>query len=205
MRPDSFRPPVTLEGRFVRLVPLAPAHRVPLWHAGADPEVGRFMLNGPGATLEAMDALIALLLARQTEGTDLPFATVRADDGQPVGMTRFLHIDRANDTVEVGGTWLDRRWWRTPFNTESKYLLLGYAFEVGRAHRVTIQTDLRNERSQRAIERLGAVREAVLREDHLLPNGSYRTSVIYSILDSEWPTVKRALEERLGRPWDDAV
>jgi N-acetyltransferase len=205
MRPDSFRPPVTLEGRLVRLVPLATTHRVALWHAGSDREVGRYLLNGPGATLKEMDALIALLLARQAMGTDLAFTTVRSGDGQPVGMTRFLHIDRANDAVEVGGTWLGRNWWRTPFNTESKYLMLGYAFDVGRAHRVVLQTDSRNERSQRAIERLGAVREAVLREDHALPNGSYRTSVIYSILASEWPTVKRALEDRLARPWNGPV
>jgi len=205
MRPESFRPPVTLEGRIVRLLPLDASHRIALWNAGADPEVGRYMLNGPGATPEETDALIALLLARQAAGTDLAFTTVRSSDGQPVGMTRFLHIDRANDAVEVGGTWLGRRWWRTPFNTESKYLMLGYAFDVEHAHRVCIQTDLRNERSQHAIERLGAVREAVRREDRLLPSGAYRTSVIYSIVIDEWPSMKRRLEEQLTRPWNGSV
>jgi N-acetyltransferase len=159
------------------------------------------MLNGPGRSLEEMDALIALLLDRQASGTDLAFTIVRADDGRAVGMTRFLHIDRPDDAVEVGGTWLDRRCWRTPINTESKYLMLGHAFDVERAHRVCLQTDRRNERSQRAIERLGAVREAELREDRLLPSGAYRTSVMYSILASEWSTVKRGLEQQLARPW----
>lgn len=201
MRPESFRPPVTLEGRFVRLVPLAASQRVALWHAGADPEVGRYVLHGPGTTLGEMDALIAFLLAQQEAGTDLAFSIVRSEDDLPVGMTRFLHIDRQNDAAEVGGTWFDRRFWRTPFNTESKYLMLGHAFDVERAHRVVLQTDARNERSQRAIERLGAVREAALREDKLLRDGSYRTSVIYSILASEWPTVKRGLETQLARPW----
>jgi N-acetyltransferase len=205
MRPESFRSPVTLEGRFVRLVPLSANDRDALWKAGADPEVSRFMLHGPGTTLEEMDALISFLLAQQAAGSDLPFTTVRSEDGRPVGMTRFLHIDRENDAVEVGGTWLERRWWRTPFNTESKYLMLGYAFEVERAHRVFLQTDARNERSQRAIERLGAEREAVLREDKLLRDGSYRTSVLYSILESEWPQVKRGLEAKLARPWVRAV
>jgi N-acetyltransferase len=201
MRAESFRPPVTLQGRFIRLVPLAVSDRVALWKAGGDPEVGRYMLHGPKTTLEEMDALIAYLLAQQAAGTDLPFTTVRSENGEPVGMTRFLHIDRDNDAVEVGGTWLDRRWWRTPFNTESKYLMLGYAFEVERAHRVYLQTDSRNVRSQRAIERLGAVREAALREDKLLRDGSYRTSVMYGILAPEWPTVKQGLERQLARPW----
>jgi len=163
------------------------------------------MLNGPGSTLEEMEALIALLLHRQAEGTDLAFTTVRVDDGRPVGMTRFLHIDRENDSVEVGGTWLDRHCWRTPFNTESKYLMLRHAFDVEQAHRVCLQTDRRNERSQRAIHRLGAVREAELREDRILPSGAFRTSVIYSILAREWPAVKRGLEQQLARPWKESV
>ncbi len=201
MREDSFRTPVTLEGRYVRLVPLEPAHRLPLHEVGQDPEGMRYLLNAPGPSLEAMDAFLALIRARQASGTDLAFTTVRARDGKPVGMTRFLHIDRPNEAVEVGGTWLGRAWWRTPFNTESKLLMFRYAFEVEEAHRVCLQTDLRNERAQRAIQRLGTVREAVLRDDKLLPNGTYRSSVFYSILRDEWPRVRDGLEERLRGPW----
>ena len=201
MRNESFRPPVTLEGRFVRLVPFSSDHRLPLHEVSRDPEVSRYILHGPGTTLAEMDALFRLLESGQQAGTDLPFTTLSAADARPVGMTRFLHIDRANDSVEIGGTWLGRPYWRTPFNTEAKFLMMRHAFEVEGAHRVSLQTDLRNERSQRAIERLGAVREAVLREDRLLPNGYYRSSVFYSVLRGEWPSVRRGLEEKLARPW----
>ena len=205
MHGPNFRPPLTLEGRYVRLVPLSPGHRAALAEAGADPEVGRYLLNGPGASLAEMDRLIALLLERQAAGTDLAFATLTASDGRPVGMTRFLHIDREDRNAEVGGTWLARRLWRTPCNTEAKYLLLRHAFEVEGAHRIYLQTDIRNERSRRAIERIGALQEAILREDRRLADGSFRTSVYYGILDREWPAVKRGLEEKLVRPWTGPV
>lgn len=201
MRSESFRPPLTLEGRYVRLVPLDPAHAPALRVAANDPEIRRYLLDGPGTTREDLDAVIALLLGRQKLGTDLPFTTVRASDGVPVGMSRFLHIDRPNDAVEIGGTWLDSRYWRTPFNTESKYLLLRHAFDREGVHRVCLQSDVRNVRSRRAILRLGAVEEAVLREDRLLPDGGYRSSVFFSILQPEWPAVRRRLEEALSRPW----
>ena len=199
---ESFRTPVTLTGRWVRLVPLAPGHGRPLRAAAQDPEVRQYLINGPGETQEEMDALIALLLERQKAGTDLPFTTVLRADDRPVGMTRFLHIDRANRSVEVGGTWLDSALWRTPVNTESKFLLFRYAFETEKVHRVSLRTDLRNERSQRAIARLGAVREAVFRDDRLLSDGSFRSSVAYGILASEWPGVRSGLEAMLAHDWD---
>jgi RimJ/RimL family protein N-acetyltransferase len=204
MRPESFRTPLTLEGRYVRLVPLDRSQRAALLEVAQDPEGMRYLLNAPGPTAADMDAFFDLVLARQAEGTDLAFTTLRARDGKPVGMTRYLHIDRPNDAVEVGGTWLGRAWRGTPFNTESKLLMIGHAFEDEGVHRVYLQTDLRNERSKRAIERLGAVREAVLREDRRLPNGYYRSSVFYSILREEWPRVRAGLEEKLARPWTAA-
>lgn len=205
MRVDSFREPVTLPGRFVRLLPLARAHRDDLRAAARDPEIGNYLLDGPGSTLEDMDRLIALILDRQAQGTDLAFTTARAEDGRPVGMTRYLSIDRPNHAVEIGGTWLGREYWRTPYNTETKYLLLRHAFEVERAHRVFLKTDLRNERAQRAIERIGATREAVLREHLRLRDGHYRTSVYFSVLEGEWPRVKSDLETKLARPWNGSV
>ncbi|MGD0250405.1 MAG: GNAT family protein [Thermoplasmata archaeon] len=201
MRPESFRPPLTLEGRFIRLVPLDRTHRIPLHEVGADPEVIRYLLNGPGMTLGELDSFLDVLQSRQTDGTDLAFTTLRASDSRPVGMTRFLHVDRKNESVEIGGSWLGRAWWRTPFNTEAKFLLMRHAFEVEGVHRVSLQTDLRNERAQRAIERLGANREAVLREDRLLPGGYYRSSVFYSILQEEWPRIRAGLEQKLALPW----
>jgi len=198
---ESFRTPLTLTGRWVRLVPLAPDHAAALRAAARNPEIGKFMLNGPGTTLDELNAFISLVRERQSAGTDLAFTMLLCSDGRPVGMTRFLNIDRENQSVEIGGTWVDSALWRTPINTESKYLLLRYAFETEKVHRVSLQTDLRNARAQRAIARLGAVREAVFRDDKLLRDGTFRTSVVYGILVSEWPRVKEGLEAKLARAW----
>jgi len=199
---DEFRTPLTLTGRWVRLAPLSPNHAPALRVAARDPEVRRYMLRGPGQTLEELEAYIAFRLEGQRAGTDLPFTTMLRSEDHPVGMTGFLHIDRTNRSVEVGGTWLDSTLWRSPVNTESKYLLLRHAFESEKVHRVSLQTDLKNERSQRAIARLGAVREAVFRDDKLRPDGSYRTSVCYGILSPEWPHVRDELERMLAREWE---
>ncbi len=149
-----------------------------------------------------MTQVVDRLLERQAEGTDLPFVVLRKPEAVPIGMTRFLDIDRANRNVEVGGTWYDSVYWRTPINTDAKLRLLGYAFEVERVVRVQLKTDLRNVRSQRAIERLGAVREGALRHHRILRDGSLRTSVYYSILEEEWPDVRHRLELALQRPWN---
>ena len=197
---SGFRSPVSIGGRFVRLVPLERDHGPGLARAGRDPGVWEFLRIGPGRNEEEMGALIDELLELQEGGSVLPFTIVTIPDRRPVGMFRFLYIDRENRSVETG-TWLDSSVWRTPINTEVKFLGLRYAFEEENVHRVQLKTDLRNERSQRAIERLGAVREGALREHYRLRDGTYRTSVCYSILDVEWPQVKRRLEERLARPW----
>lgn len=201
MQPDSFRSPITLTGRYIELVPLEREHRGALWRPASDPEVTRYLRSGSIRSEEEMDALIDLLLQAQSAGTDLPFTTRLLPSHQAVGMTRFLRIDRPNQWVEIGGTWLDPPYWRTPINTESKLLLMRHAFEVEKAHRVQLQTDSRNERSQRAIARLGAVREGVLREDVLLPGNYFRSSVYYSVLATEWPAVRSRLESFLDRPW----
>lgn len=200
---ESFRPPVTLTGRHLALVPLDPSHAAGLARAARDPAVGEFLIEPPGTTEAELAERIATLLARQAEGRDLAFCQLHLPTGEPVGMTRFLQIDRADRKVEIGGSWLDPRWWRTPLNTESKYLLLRHAFETERFHRVSLQTDLKNERSQRAIARLGAVREGVLREDRLTSTGRFRTSVVFGLVAGDWPRVKARLEARLARPWKD--
>lgn len=203
MAPDGFRTPVALRGRYVELVPLTPAHRDELHRAARDPEIGRFLRDPPGTSSATVEALIALVLGHQRDGSALAFATRKLPDGPVIGMTRYLNIDRPNRNVEVGGTWIDSAYWRTPVNTESKFLLLPHAFEDEEVRRVQLQTDLRNVRSQRAIERLGAVREAALRENVLLRDGYFRTSVIYSILASEWPAVRGRLSAALERPWTE--
>ena len=201
MRAERLVPPVTLTGRYVELVPLEPAHATGLHRAARDPEVGRFLVAPVGATVTQAEALVGLLLSRQAAGTDLPFTTRLRADGRIVGMTRFLHIDPENDSVEIGGTFVESTLWRTPINTDAKLAMLRYAFETADAHRVTLQTDLRNTRSQAAIARLGAVREGLHREDRHLSTGYYRSSVVFSILAGEWPQVRHRLETALERPW----
>lgn len=198
--PTGFRPPVTLTGRFVALEPLARGHVPQLARAGRDPEVWRLLRIGPGRTEAEIAVLVDEMLSRQATGSVLPFVVLRLPERVVSGMFRFFDIDRGNRWVEVG-TWLDPAVWRTPVNTEVKYLGIRYAIEEERMHRVQLKTDSRNVRSQRAIERLGAVREGAFREHVRLRDGSMRTSFVYRILESEWPSVKQRLEERLRQPW----
>ncbi len=197
----SFDASLTLSGKWVRLEPLRPAHAAGLREAFRDPEVGRYLLYRPEDSLEGMQALVDRYLEWQRTGQVLPFATVLRASDRPIGMTNYLRIDRENHSVEVGGTWLDSSYWRTPVNTEAKYLMFRHAFEVEQVHRVSLQTNILNERSQRAIARVGATREAVFRDDKLLADGTFRTSVVFGLLVSEWPRAKAYLEEQLARPW----
>ncbi|MDE1836755.1 MAG: GNAT family N-acetyltransferase [Euryarchaeota archaeon] len=199
----AFRPPVVLQGRWVALVPLSREHLPQLIKAGTDPQIWSYMRYGPRTSPKSMEELVDLLLRLQEKGTDLAFTTFYRPEGVAVGMTRFLDIRREDRGVEIGGTWIAPRLWRTPVNTESKYLLLRHAFEVEGCLRVQFKTDLRNVRSQRAIERLGAVKEGVFRKHMALPNGLVRDSVFYSLTDDDWPTVKARLEGFLERGWTE--
>ncbi len=190
--------PVTLEGSVVRLEPLSEAHVAGLAQAGRDPAIWQYMRYGYVDTEQKMADLVHSLLGLQARGTDLPFAVIHKADRRPVGMTRYMDIQPENRALEIGGTWYATAYQRTAVNTECKYLLLRHAFEALDCVRVQIKTDLRNERSQRAIERIGGVREGVLRNHMILPDGTLRSSVYYSILPDEWPVVKARLEGFLG-------
>ena len=197
----GFRSPVTLTGRHVELVPLERHHMPELEHAGRDPAIWQYMRwGGERPVHEMIEVVTTELLEDKAQGEVLPFAIRSLPERRTLGIFRFLNIDRPNRAVELG-TWVDSAYWRTPVNTEVKYLALRHAFEEEAAHRVQMQTDRRNVRSQRAIERLGAVREGTHDENFLLPDATYRTSIVYSILASEWATVKRGLEAQLSRPW----
>jgi RimJ/RimL family protein N-acetyltransferase len=124
---------------------------------------------------------------------------IHLESGRVAGATRYLNIVPQDRGLEIGGTWYGPEFQRTVVNTECKYLLLSHAFERLGCIRVQLKTDLRNERSQRAIERIGAVKEGVLRNHMILPDGRIRHSVFYSILDTEWPEVKNRLEGMLER------
>lgn len=192
--------PVTLSGRVVRLEPLSEAHVPELAVVGQDDSIWAYIPYPPVHSQADMLAWVRDLLARQTHGTDLPFAVVHLETGRAIGASRYLDIQLANRAVEIGGTWYAPAFQRTVVNTETKYLLLGHAFETLGCIRVQLKTDMRNERSQRAIERIGAAREGVLRHNMIMPDGHRRDSVYYSILAEEWPGVKARLEGMLARP-----
>lgn len=193
------RTPLVLEGRAVRLEPLTEAHVPALAAAGDDERIWRWTVYGQVRGEAAMRAWVRDRLAEQAAGTDLPFAVVHRATGQVIGATRYLDIQPAHDKLEIGGTWYALVHQRTAVNTECKYLLLRQAFEVWGCVRVQFKTDLRNQPSQRAIERLGAVREGVLRKHMRLPDGLYRDSVYYSVVDTEWPAVRARLQAFLAR------
>jgi RimJ/RimL family protein N-acetyltransferase len=191
--------PILLTGRLVRLEPLTPAHAPALFDAlAADLSVWRWLTMPPPATAAEMEAMIADELAKQARGELVPFVQVEQATGRPVGHTTYMNISRRDRGLEVGGTWLGRPWQRSGINTEAKYLLLRHAFEELGAVRVQLKTDARNLQSQAAIERLGAVREGVLRRQMLSQHGFVRDSVMYSVIDSEWPAVKARLEALLA-------
>src|SRR5574339_1178154 len=189
--------PVVLTCNHVRLEPLTEEHIPGLAEIGAGQPFWQFMLYGDINTVDDMRNWVLDILSRAAKGTDLPFVAVQLASGRMAGATRYLNIMPNDKGLEIGGTWYGPEFQRTAVNTECKYLLLRHAFETLGCIRVQLKTDLRNERSQKAIERLGAVKEGVLRNHMILPDGRYRHSVFYSILDTEWPAAKRRLEEML--------
>lgn len=191
--------PVTLEGAAVRLEPLSTHHAEPLFRAALDGDIWRYMPQNLSSSVERMERWIEDALAAQSVGTDLPFTIVRRSSDGVVGSTRYLNISRRDRGLEIGWTWLGAEARRTAVNTECKYLLLRHAFDSLGAIRVQLKTDSRNERSQRAIERLGAVREGVLRKQMIMEDGYQRDTVMYSILDTEWPLVRERLEVLMRR------
>jgi N-acetyltransferase len=190
--------PVTLTGRLVLLEPLHERHITGLAEAGRDESIWRLMPYGSVTDEPRMAEFVQAALARQALGTDLPFAVAHRQTGQVIGSTRYLDIRLDHRGLEIGATWYAVAHQRTGVNTECKYILLQYAFEALGCIRVQLKTDQRNERSQRAIERIGGVREGVLRNQMILPDGHRRATVMYSILDNEWPAVKQRLEQLIG-------
>ena len=191
--------PVTLTGKVVRLEPLSEAHVPGLTAVGMNAEIWRWLPYGVMKNEEDMRGWVREMLRRAENGADRPFAVIHLASGRVAGATRYMDIHPKDYALEIGGTWYGVEFQRTGVNTEAKYLLLRHAFEDLKCIRVQIKTDLRNERSQKAIERIGAVREGVLRNNMIMPDGYYRSSVYYSILDNEWPAVKARLEEMMNK------
>jgi RimJ/RimL family protein N-acetyltransferase len=192
--------PLTLEGPYVRLEPLSMAHHANLCAVGLDEDIWRWNPYQLTRNAEDMRRYIEAGLQQQAEGIALPFATIEKLSGQAVGSTRYMAIDAANRRLEIGSTWIAPRWQRTRVNTEAKYLMLRHAFEALGCVRVEFKTDSLNERSRTALLRIGAQQEGILRNHMLTHTGRLRHSVIFSIVDAEWPAVKACLEEKLTRP-----
>ncbi|PFW74587.1 GNAT family N-acetyltransferase [Priestia aryabhattai] len=182
-----------LVGTAVKLVPLGKMHEQGLYEAAKPKEIWEH-LPVKVHSLSDMKRLIESALKAKQEGRELPFVVFDIESHSIVGSTRFLDISLPNKSVEIGWTWYHPSVWRTRVNTECKYLLLKYCFEELKLHRVQFKTDVRNNRSRAAIKRLGATQEGITRKHMVLPDGYVRDSVIFGIIDDEWPFVKKRLE-----------
>jgi RimJ/RimL family protein N-acetyltransferase len=191
--------PVTLTGRHVELVPLAHDHATALAEAVQDGELWRLWYTAI-PTPERMAAEIERRLGLQDAGTMLPFAVLDGPGGRPVGMTTYMNVDAAGPRVEIGSTWYAARVQRTHLNTEAKRLLLGPAFEALGCLAVEFRTHVMNQASRRAIERLGARLDGILRHHQRLADGSLRDTCVYSIVAPDWPTVRTHLTWQLAKP-----
>ncbi|MCM3770369.1 GNAT family N-acetyltransferase [Priestia aryabhattai] len=184
---------VELVGTTVKLVPLEKMHEQGLYEAAKPKEIWEH-LPVKVHSLSDIEQLIESALTAKQEGKELPFAVFDVESNSIIGSTRFLDISLPNKSLEIGWTWYHPSVWRTRVNTECKYLLLKYCFEELKFHRVQFKTDVRNKRSRAAIKRLGATQEGISRKHMVLSDGYVRDSVIFSIIDDEWPFVNKRLE-----------
>ncbi|MFF2797369.1 GNAT family N-acetyltransferase [Lysinibacillus xylanilyticus] len=187
---------IALENQVVLLKPLEQEDTQELLEAGSYPEIWPHM----STTVEKMvdvNNFVDKALEKKHEKTEFPFVIVDKKSGKIIGSTRFMDIDETHKRLEIGSTWITPAFWRTAINTNCKYLLLQYCFEVLNLQRVQIKTDHENLRSQKAIERLGATKEGVLRNHMLRKDGTTRHTVMYSITPQEWPQVKNNLQRFL--------
>jgi RimJ/RimL family protein N-acetyltransferase len=194
----SWPAPTSLSGPHASLVPLAHEHHDGLCEAVRDGELWRLWYTAVPAP-EGMAAEIERRLALQAAGSMLPFTTLDAS-GRIAGMSTYMNVDGANRRVEIGSTWYARRVQRTPLNTECKLMLLAHALDPLGCIAVEFRTHRLNTQSRRAIERLGAQLDGMLRSHQISPNGSLRDTAVYSIVAAEWPTVRAHLQFQLERP-----
>lgn len=192
---------VTLGGDFVILEPLRAAHADELFPDAMEPDLFQFIAPGMEQSKRALRDWILMRLEEQTHGTALPFLQRDAVSKKAFGCTCMTNMSAPHHRLEIGHTWLAKSHRKTPANTESKLLLLSHAFETMHAVRVQFKVDLRNEAAQRALERIGAVREGVMRNERILTDGFIRDAAVYSVIDREWPDVKTRLN---GLLWSRA-
>jgi N-acetyltransferase len=197
--PPAFLQSVTLTGVHVQLVPLSREYGDALSLAVQDGDLHRLWYTTAPAP-EAMEQEIDRRLALQGQGSMLPFTVVALPAGIPVGMTSYMNVDASSRRVEIGSTWYAARVQRTALNTEAKLLLLTHAFEELACIAVEFRTHFLNQRSRRAIERLGAKLDGVLRAHSIAKNGTVRDTCVYSITAPEWPAIRAHLEWQLAKP-----
>jgi RimJ/RimL family protein N-acetyltransferase len=196
---SRFVEPITLKGSRATLEPLGLEHEDGLRRAAADGELWRLWYTSVAAP-DKMGAYVATALDMRERLGAMPFIVRESASGEIVGCTRYFNVDAANRRLEIGHTWYAKRAQRTAINTECKLLLLTHAFEKLRCIAVEFRTHWFNHASREAIARLGAKQDGVLRNHQLGPDGSYRDTVVFSIIESEWPAVKRHLRFLLDRP-----
>jgi RimJ/RimL family protein N-acetyltransferase len=195
---DRWVQPVTLEGRIVRLEPLAEGHLDGLAEVGLEPSLWRWTTARPNDRA-SLRAWLEAALAGRAAGTEEPFATIDAATGRPIGSSRFMSIVPEHRRLEIGWTWVGLRWQRTGANREAKLLQMTHAFEVLAANRVEFKTDSLNEQANPGLLGIGATFEGTFRNHMIMPGGRLRHSNYYSVIIGEWPRVKAALEAKLER------
>ena len=185
---------LALDGKFVRLEPLEERHREPIRPAAQHPEIFTVTTSALGTLY---DSYIDNALRRSDGMHDLAFAVLLKAENRYVGMTRYLNIEEAHKKLEIGSTWYEPATWGGPVNPECKLLLMQHAFETLKFNRVEYKTDVRNARSRAAILKLGATQEGIFRKHMIMADGHVRDLVYFSIVDTDWPSVKAGLEKRL--------
>jgi len=188
--------PITLAGKHIRLEPMRPSHARALSEAGRDQAIWSWMPARP-LKAETMDRWLEKAVQAEAQGREYPFVVVRLEDNRVIGSTRYLEVQEDDRTVEIGWTWYTPDAWGGVVNPEAKYLLMRHAFDDWHAIRVALKTDIKNLHSQAAIKKLGARYEGTLRNQRIRPDGSYRDTVIFSVIESEWPSVELRLKQRI--------
>jgi N-acetyltransferase len=190
--------PVSLTGRIVRLEPLQLEHVPALAEVALDPSLWQWTLARPTSEADLRDWASATI-ANRDAGTELPFVTLDAATGRPIGSSRYMNIVLEHRRLEIGWTWVAPAWQRTGANREAKLLMLTHAFETVGCRRVEFKTDSLNEPSRTALLGIGATFEGIFRNHMVMPGGRMRHSAYYSIIDEEWPAAKAGLEASLRR------
>jgi N-acetyltransferase len=190
--------PITLTGEHAILEPLALEHLHGIQEAVKDGELWKLWFTHVPSPETAEAAIKTALDLRENAGW-MPFIVREKATNKIIGSTRYCNVDEINHRVEIGYTWYSQSYQRTPVNTECKYLLLTHAFETLDAIAVEFRTHWHNHKSRAAIARLGAKQDGVLRNHQKSADGLYRDTVVFSIIDHEWPVVKKSLAHKLGR------